>query len=308
MIKIKLLAAETLAILLMTSVSASLYAQLPDHLREYPLADRKANGDLVAPIFNGWTPNEDGSVTMLFGFANRNREEVVDIPLGPNNYIEPAQFDGAQPTHFPVHNRGGFIGINERGAYAVTVPAEMAGTEVVWTLKYAGYEYSVPGRATSTTYEMSEGERALGSLAPAIRFDIDGAETTTREGITAARVTASVRNPVTLSAYVQDRGNRADYPEQSKLLYYPLTTDWVMHQGPAAPNFERALILDVDRVAEGLSQLSAEDWIHVQTMATFSEPGEYIIRLRVSNFSAPDSRFDNMCCWSNAYVPVTVTQ
>ena len=105
MIKIKLLAAETLAILLMTSVSASLYAQLPNHLREYPLADRKANGDLVAPIFNGWTPNEDGSVTMLFGFANRNREEVVDIPLGPNNYIEPAQFDGAQPTHFPVGER-----------------------------------------------------------------------------------------------------------------------------------------------------------------------------------------------------------
>jgi hypothetical protein len=113
---------------------------------------------------------------------------------------------------------------------------------------------------------------------------------------------------VTLSAYVQDRGNRGDYPEQAKLLFYPLTTDWVMHQGSAAPVFERALILDVDRVAEGISQLSAEDWIHVQTRATFWAPGEYIIRLRVSNFSAPDSRFDNMCCWSNAYVPVTVTQ
>jgi len=308
MISIKLFAFQTVAILLLTSISAFLFAQLPSHLREYPLAERKASGDLVAPIFNGWTPHEDGSVTMLFGFANRNREEIVDIPLGPNNYIEPAEFNGAQPTHFPVYNRGGFIGINERGTFAVTVPPDMVGTEVVWTLKYAGYEYSVPGRATSTTYEMSEGERALGTLAPAIRFDINGAETTTREGIKASRITASVGTPVNLSAYVQDRGNRAKYPEQSKLLFYPLTTDWVMHQGPAAPNFERALILDSDRVAEGINQLSAKDWIHVQTLATFWEPGEYIIRLRVSNFAAPDSRFDNMCCWSNAYVPVSVIQ
>ena len=308
MIRIKHLAAETLAILLMTSISASLYAQLPNHLREYPLADRKASGDLVAPIFNGWTPNEDGSVTMLFGFANRNREEVVDIPLGPNNYIEPAQFDGVQPTHFPVYNRGGFIGINERGAFAVTVPADMAGTEVVWTLKHAGYEYSVPGRATSTTYEMSDGERALGSLAPAIRFDIDGAETTTREGITASRVTASVGVPVNLSAYVQDRGIRADYPEQSKSLFYPLGTEWILHQGPSVPEFDSALITGSDRAKEGLSEISAEDWTHVQTRATFWEPGEYVVRLRVDNFLAPDTRFDNVCCWSNVYVPITVTQ
>ena len=125
MISIKLFAFQTVAILLLTSISAFLFAQLPSHLREYPLAERKASGDLVAPIFNGWTPHEDGSVTMLFGFANRNREEIVDIPLGPNNYIEPAEFNGAQPTHFPVYNRGGFIGINERGTFAVTVPPDM---------------------------------------------------------------------------------------------------------------------------------------------------------------------------------------
>ena len=304
--KIKLLTAKTLAILLIASISVPLFAQLPSHLREYQLADRKASGDLVAPIFNGWTPNEDGSVMMLFGFANRNREEIVDIPLGPNNYIEPAQFDGMQPTHFPVYNRDGFIGINERGAFAVTVPADMAGTEVVWTLNHAGYEYSVPGRATTTTYEMSDGERALGSLAPAIRFDIDGAESTTREGIMAAKVAASVGIPVNLSAYVQDRGNRADYPEQSKLLFYPLGTEWILHQGPSIPELESALITGSDRVEEGLS-VGAEDWIHVQSKATFWEPGEYIIRLRADNFLAPDTRFDNMCCWSNAYVPVTVT-
>ena len=57
-----------------------------------------------------------------------------------------------------------------------------------------------------------------------------------REGIMAARVTASVGNPVTLSAYVQDRGNRGDYPEAGA-DYFPLGTEWVMHQGPVASKF-----------------------------------------------------------------------
>ena len=44
----------------------------------------------------------------------------------------------------------------------------------------------------------------------------------------------------------------------------------------------------------------------LKVQATFSEPGDYVIRLRVDNFLAADSKFDNVCCWSNAYVPVTV--
>ena len=50
----------------------------------------------------------------------------------------------------------------------------------------------------------------------------------------------------------------------------------------------------------------ADGWTLVQTQATFWEPGEYVVRLRVDNFAAPDSRFDYQCCWSNAYVSVTV--
>lgn len=297
----------TFPLLLMGLIAGPLSAQLPSHLREYPLAERKASGDLVAPIFNGWIENEDGSVSLLFGFANRNREEIVDIPLGPNNYIEPSQFDGVQPTHFPIYDRGGFIGINERGAFAVTVPADMAGTEVVWTLKYAGYEYSIPGRATSTTYQMSSVEAAFGTLAPAIRFELDGPESTTREGIVAKRVTTSVGSPVTLSAYAQDRGNRAAYPEDNEFFYYPVGTEWIFHQGPATPDFETALITGEERVDKKGNEISADDWIQVQTEATFLEPGEYLIRFRADNFLASDSRFDYMCCWSNAFVPVTVT-
>ena len=290
-------------------VSFSASAQLPENLRDFPLATRGATGESVAPMFNGWIRNEDKSVTMIFGFANQNREEIMNIPLGPNNKIEPAQFDGAQPTHFPVYQRRGFVGIQERGAFAVTVPADMADTEVVWTLTSGGQTWSVPGRTTSTAYEMSNGERALGTLKPAIRFSMTGAESISEEGIYAERITTSVDSPVTLTAYIKDRGNRADYPENES-MYYALGSEWIMHQGPTAPTFSHSKITGADRVRESSEAGvdSATAWEEVTTQATFSEPGDYIVRLRVDNFQAPDSQFDNVCCWSNAYVPVTVTE
>ncbi len=298
-----------LALVLLAGVTASAaLAQLPEHLRDYPLATRSASGEAVAPMFNGWIANEDGSITMIFGFANLNREDLVDIPLGPNNKIEPAEFDGVQPTHFPVYKRRGFVGLQERGAFAVTVPADMAGTEVVWTLSSGGQTYSVPGRATSSAYEMSAGERALGSLKPAIRFNMSGPEAADPVGIYADPITTSVGAPVTLTAYVQDRGNRADY-EDNEMLLYPLGTEWVLHQGPAVPKIEQPRISGRERAEEGGESGASGNngWTEVTTQATFDEPGDYVIRLRVDNFQAPDSQFDNVCCWSNGYVPVTVT-
>ena len=294
---------------LIAIVSTPLLAQLPENLRDFPLATRGASGEAVAPMFNGWIKNDDGSIMMIFGFANQNREEAIDVPLGPNNFIEPAQFDGLQPTHFPVYSRGGFVGIQERGAFAVTVPAEMADTEVVWTLTSGGKTYSVPGRATSFAYEMSHGERALGSLKPAIRFNATGPETADVEGLVAQRITTSVGNAVTLTAYVQDRGNRADY-EDNESLYYPLGTEWLLHQGPAMPDIATAKITGLERADQGgeSGSAGANGWEEVTTQVTFPQPGEYIVRLRVDNFRAPDSQFDNVCCWSNGYVPVTVTE
>jgi len=294
--------------LLMGTIAAPLQAQLPEHLRDYPLAVRSARGEAVAPMFNGWVRNEDGSITMIFGFANQNREQLVDVPLGANNFIEPAEYDGMQPTHFPVYSRGGFVGIQERGAFAVRVPADKADTEVVWTLTSGGKTYSAPGRATSTSYEMSEGERALGSLKPAIRFSPNGPEANTVVGITAPRKTVKVGEPLTLTAYVQDRGNRADYDVEQ--LAFPLGTEWILHQGPAVPEFDRARISGRERAAEGgeSGATGSNGWEEVTTQATFPEPGDYVVRLRVDNFEAPDSQFDNVCCWSNGYVPVTVTE
>ena len=306
---VKKLATRALIGAVMGLTATSLYAQLPEHLRDYPLATRGASGESVAPMFNGWIRNADGSVEMIFGFANQNREAVVDIPLGANNFIEPAQFDGVQPTHFPVYQRPGFVGLQERGIFSVVVPAEMADTEVVWTLTSGGKTWSVPGRATSTAYEMSAGDRALGTLKPAIRFSENGPVSDGMEGVYAPRINAKVGEPVNLTAYIQDRGVRAQYPENEK-MYYSLGTYWVTHQGPTAAKFSKQTISGRERDRAGGEGARGDNnpWEEVTTEATFSEPGDYVIRLRVDNFTAPDSQFDNVCCWSNAYVPVTVTE
>jgi len=285
-------------------IAAPLHAQLPERARDYPLSTRSKTGEIVAPMFNGWIANEDGSTTLIFGFANQNREATVDVPLGPNNKLEPAQFQGAQPTHFPVYSRRGFVGIQERGAFGVTVPADMAGTEVIWTLTSGGNTYSVPGRATSAAYELSAGISAAGSLRPAIRFSEDGAESVNEVGIYAEPKTVKAGQALTLSALMQDRGERDGYADV--LPYYDLGTFWAMHQGPAEPEIETPEIPGSVRAENNPSDPNINEWSEVSTQVTFPEPGNYIIRLRVDNFEAPDSQFDNVCCYSNAYFPVTV--
>ena len=286
-----------LAAAMLAATGASIEAQLPPHLRDYPLSTFHKSGDLVAPFFDGFYDNGDGTVTFSFGFMNRNTEEIVDIPLGPNNFIEPAQFNGVQPSHFPVYDRRGLQGKRERGAFAVTVPANMAGTEVVWTLTHAGRTYAVPGRTGSIAYDMSTGPAAFGSLPPAVRFTAEGPVSTNREGVVAERVRATVGTPVTLSALVQDRGVREPYSaDLDGKTVFPANATWILHQGPAEVVFSTET-----------AEIESEGWGVATTQATFSQPGEYVIRLRADNFGAPDSKFDNQCCWSNAYVPVTVT-
>ena len=46
-----------------------------------------ATGQNIAPIFEGWERNPDGSYNMVFGYLNRNYEEEVDIPIGTENSI-----------------------------------------------------------------------------------------------------------------------------------------------------------------------------------------------------------------------------
>ena len=62
----------------------------------------KESGSNVYPAYEGWYKNDDGTYTLLVGYYNRNKKETLDIPIGPDNKIEPGGPDQGQPTHFEV--------------------------------------------------------------------------------------------------------------------------------------------------------------------------------------------------------------
>ena len=89
-----------------------------------------SRGQNVSPAFEGWEKNDDGSFNMMFGYMNRNWEEEVDVPVGPDNNISPGVPDQGQPTHFlPRRNR--FV-------FKVRVPADWGKKELIWTLTTKG--------------------------------------------------------------------------------------------------------------------------------------------------------------------------
>src|SRR5262245_16393004 len=64
----------------------------------------------ITPAYEGGFKNDDGSISFLIGYLNRNRAQEVDVPIGPNNRIEPGGPDLGQPTHFmPGRHVGMFI-------------------------------------------------------------------------------------------------------------------------------------------------------------------------------------------------------
>ena len=93
-----------------------------------------ATGQNVAPTFEGWEHNPDGTYNLVFGYLNRNYEEEIDIPVGPANSISmgPETYgDRGQPTHFYPRR--------QRFIFRVVVPADWDKKQkVVWTLTSNG--------------------------------------------------------------------------------------------------------------------------------------------------------------------------
>src|ERR1700686_431313 len=89
-----------------------------------------AAGQNVVPVYEGWERNADGTFKMVFGYMNRNYAEEVDVPIGPNNTIEPGGADRGQPAHFYPRR--------QEFAFEVKVPKDWGDKDLVWTLTSAG--------------------------------------------------------------------------------------------------------------------------------------------------------------------------
>jgi len=111
---------------------ATLHAQIT----AFSSQNEHRTGQYVSPVYEGWYKDRDGSIKVVFGYQNLNTEEIVDVPIGPNNKIEPGPADQGQPTHFLTGR--------QYGLFAVTVPKNALTTELTWTLNVRGHEMSIP--------------------------------------------------------------------------------------------------------------------------------------------------------------------
>jgi hypothetical protein len=242
---------------------------------------RYRSGQNVVPAFEGWQRNPDGSIDMLFGYLNRNYEEVLDVATGANNAIEPGGPDQGQPTFF-------YPG-RQRFQFAVRVPKDWPPKRnLVWTL-------TIRGRT----------EKANAFLLPEWELDtasIQGSLTAGMDPLNKApaiaagppsSLTIALPATATLTATVTDdgrpmrggrgaasgaaRGNssspaRGDQPAGARGAGAPpagranLRVEWVQFRGPAGARI--TFLPATTPVADDKAS----------TTASFSTPGRYTVR------------------------------
>ncbi len=101
---------------------------------------RHWSGQSVAPVYEGYDVNADGSFNMWFGYMNRNYEEAIDLPVGDANHFDPVP-DRGQPTHFAIRRH--------KDAFKVTVPKDFGDQKLTWTLVSHGQKEQVIGTLKS---------------------------------------------------------------------------------------------------------------------------------------------------------------
>jgi len=265
-------------------------------------AQTYSSGQPVWPAFEGWEKNDDGSFTFLFGYMNENWQEELDVPIGPDNNIEPGGPDRGQPTHFqPRRNR--FM-------FKVRVPADWGNKEMIWTLTTRGNaQKAYASLRTDLLIEnidlMSEtGALGAGTSNPELRADkppaiaVQGPKT----------VNAKVGQPVSLIAVVTDDGvprrraggpGRPGGPNINLLPPSRITVGknlglhlaWFVYRGAGKVTFDPVQIKTWEDTRTGANSPWAPIWTPPQVppdgkytvTATFAEPGTYVLRARADD-------------------------
>jgi hypothetical protein len=255
--------------------AASAHAQLP-------LEPARDSGQSVTPAYEGWFKNPDGTISLLVGYYNRNRTQAVDIPVGPNNRIEPGGPDRGQPTHFLTHRQW--------GVFTIAVPGDFRDKKVIWTIVANGKPVSVP-MSLNKDYEVEPlKDAALGNTPPVLRFDAKGPSFQGPPRGIGVSLTAATGKLLTLTAAVSD-DDVADPRRPSGEA--PLSVSWSQFRGPGAVTF--GIQKSVVRKADGKAT----------TTAAFSEPGEYVIRAQANDVSGEGGE-GFQCCWTSVLIKVVV--
>ena len=287
-----------------------------------PIRER---GSSVTPAFEGWYFDKDGSQRVMVGYFNRNTKQEFDIPPGPNNHIDPGPADQGQPTHF---NAG-----RQWGVFTIKLPKDFGTKKLSWTIVANGFTNTITLH-TNADYIVEPFEDAANkNTPPKFKFEANGPVFTGPPSTIAAKFTGTVGVPVPLTVWISDEGPKINVPEPSSrgrgrgargaaapgaepaagaagaaagrgaargaapegfTPPPPISLTWTKFRGPGDVKFDNNKP-PIDRAADGKTVANA----------TFSAPGEYILRVE-GNDSTGSGGGGFQCCWSNAHVAVTV--
>jgi hypothetical protein len=263
-----------------------------------PDAPAKGFGTSITGAYEGWYDNPDGSHTFLVGYYNRNVRQAMDIPIGPNNHIDPGGPDMGQPTHF--------LPGRQTGVFSITVPKSFAKDQkLTWTIVANGEPMTIPLRM-NVDYNVSPFTGLeIGNTPPALRlFDekatpIQGPVAFISKAI--AR-TASVASGLVIPLWAEDDAKYSSGTNAPMTTARPpVSVSWAMYRGPADVKFDSGKLetLKGGKVDEPYSG-------KMTTTAKFNMPGEYFLEVTGNDYSGPGGGGE-VCCWTNALVKVTVT-
>lgn len=306
-----------------------------------PLGGR---GEAVFPAVEGWGPHTDGTNTILVGYYNRNRDQTIDIPIGPNNRMDPGGPDMGQPTHFEPGRH--------YGVFSVQVPKDFGNKKISWTLSANGQSTTVQLSLNPPYWIDFFKNSANGNTSPFISF-VKG-----QPGMSgppkgyAQTLSATVNQPLPLTVWVSDkpstydpeeglpenlrsgrgRGARGDAPPQTppqpaagaargRGPNFDLTAAGSSGQPRGrggrggGPQPDATVTWKIHRApgsvkfSEETNRLFNRGDINAQmeaaTQVTFGAPGEYVVRAQVNDQSG-DGGGGDQCCWTNALIKVNV--
>jgi hypothetical protein len=257
-----------------------------------PLEPPHTSGAGVTGAFEGWFKNPDGSFSLLLGYFNRNQQQELDIPMGPNNRMEPDGPDRGQPTHF--------LAGRQWGLFAVKVPPDFGKNKITWTLAANGKTSVIPA-SLHPDYEISPfTEAAVGNTPPVLRFEQNGPSVQGPQGMTVER-SASVGTPLAITVWVSDDAKfTSSSSSRPKNLGPPVTLRWSKYRGPGNLSFSAPKPV-IEKIEDKTAAFSGK----AATTVSFSQPGDYMLHVVANDYSG-EGGAGFQCCWTNGQVKVSV--
>jgi len=321
----------------------------------------REHGSSITPAFEGWFHGKDGFDYALAGYFNRNTKEEFDVPIGPNNHIDPGGPDMGQPTHFLLGRQWGM--------FSIKLPKDFGSKKLVWTLVVNGFTNQITLHTPPVYIVEPYGSSWNNNTPPVLKLDPNGPTFTGPPIGIFKSLTATVGEPLTLTAWITDDnvgrggaggtpdgaapaaggggaagGGRAGRGAAAPADAAPadaasaggaaagaagggqpapgapaaggrggrggrgapagaaggglfgrggVSVTWAMYRGNGVT------------FANAKPSVDAANGGKTETTATFSTPGNYILRVQ-GNDSSGEGGGGEQCCWTSAHIAVTV--